>query len=83
MNIDLFSASCKATFGQVETAACDCIEEKRKKINGIIVSAADKIKVVCSELSIILSNIYFHIRSSVKQLPEQVTYAQNQKLMKH
>jgi len=40
------AASCKATFGQVETAACDCIEEKRKKINGIIVDAADKIKTI-------------------------------------
>jgi hypothetical protein len=44
-------ASCKATFGQVETAACDCIEEKRKKINGIIVNAADKIKTVILETS--------------------------------
>jgi hypothetical protein len=42
-------ASCKATFGQVETAACDCIEEKRQKINGIIVSAAEKIKTVIIE----------------------------------
>jgi hypothetical protein len=43
------AASCKTQFGQVETAACDCIEEKRQKINGIIVSAADKIKTIIGE----------------------------------
>jgi len=43
------AANCKTTFGQVETAACDCIEEKRQKINGIISGAADKIKTVIGE----------------------------------
>lgn len=43
------ASSCKADFAKVETAACDCIEEKRKKINGIIISAADKIKAVIGE----------------------------------
>jgi hypothetical protein len=43
------AGSCKETFGQVETAACNCIEEKRQKINGIIVGAADKIKAVILE----------------------------------